>query len=324
MGPCIYTFEVGQGDCHFILLDREAIVIDAGPAGSPALSFLLRFGYRVKCLILTHNDADHATGAFRLLAELGALGRIDSFGSLQDRAPNARANRTIALAMELHAKGLIRRMWRLEVERDAKIVARLGRGYVLSLLHPTYRDNLVALGQNDKRPDGPNRSSAVLRLCDHSGKGLGLWSGDLPADAWEALSKKADCQAQWFVTPHHGSASGWSAASISTVLNAINPAWMVVSVGTANQHGHPSSDWIKAAVARRSRAICTQLTVQCHRPIDSLGGAVLPREQGIYVTTPKGVACAGTIIYCTDDGAVLRSDLHQTHLSRLRSPMCRV
>lgn len=323
MGPSIYTFEVGQGDCHLILLNREAIVIDAGPTGSPALSFLLRHGYRVRCLILTHNDADHSAGAFKLLAELGKLGRIDSFGSLQDRAPNARANRTIGLAMELYEKGLIRKLWRLEVQRKANRVARLGT-YTLSLLHPTYHESLMALGQGDRRAEGPNRASAVLRLCDDKGKGLALWSGDLPADAWEALSTKENCQAQWFVTPHHGSASGWSTTSISALLNAIDPAWMVVSVGTANQHGHPSGDWIRAAVARKTRAICTQLTAQCHRRIDSLGGAVLPRDESICATKPKGVACAGTIIYRTDTGAVFRSDLHQTHVSRLSSPMCRL
>jgi competence protein ComEC len=324
MGPSIYTFEVGQGDCHVILLGREAIVIDAGPASSPVLSFLLRFGYRVKCLILTHNDADHSAGAFRLLAELGTLGRIDSFGSLQDRAPNAKANRTIALAMELHERGLIRRLWRLEVERNRKIVARLGGAYPLWLLHPTYWDSLIAIGQDDNRPEGPNRASAVLRLCDETGKGLALWSGDLPAGAWEVLSTKVNCQAQWFVTPHHGSASGWSTASISALLNAIDPAWLVVSVGTANQHGHPSSEWIKAAVTRKTRVICTQLTAQCHRRINTLGAAVLPRDLSIYATEPKGVACAGTIIYSTDNGAVFRSDLHQTHVSQLHSPMCRL
>jgi beta-lactamase superfamily II metal-dependent hydrolase len=272
MGPYIYTFEVGQGDCHVILLNREAIVIDAGPAGSPILSFLKRFGYRVKCLILTHNDADHSAGAFRLLVELGRSGRIDSFGSLQDRAPNATANRTIALAMELYEKQLIRRLWRLEIDREAKIVAQLGGTHTLSLLHPTYHDNLAGLGQHERRPTGPNRTSAVLRLCDVSGTGLGLWSGDLPAEAWEVLLTRINCRAQWFVAPHHGSGSGWSTPSISAVLNAVDPAWMVVSVGSVNRYGHPSSDWIKAATARKTRAVCTQLTLQCHRRLGSLGG----------------------------------------------------
>jgi hypothetical protein len=322
MGPYIYTFEVGQGDCHLILLDREAIVIDAGPAGTPVLPFLLRFGYIVKCLILTHNDADHSSGALRLVAELGKLGRIDSFGSLQDRAPNASANRTIALAMELYEKRFIRDLWRLEIEREAKIVARLGGTYTLSLLHPTYYDNLAAVGQHERRPAGPNRASAVLRLCDGAGKGLGLWSGDLPAEAWEMLSRRANCQAQWFVTPHHGSGSGWSSASMSAVLNAVNPGWMVVSVGTSNRYGHPSSDWIRAATVRKTRPVCTQLTEQCHRPLHSLDGAVLPRDPMIHSSAPGGVACAGTIIYNTENGEIFRSDLHQSRVSQLRTPMC--
>jgi competence protein ComEC len=324
MAPYIYTFEVGQGDCHVVLVGREAIVIDAGPAGSPVSSFLLRFGYRVKCLILTHNDADHSYGAFRLLAELGNLGRIDSFGSLQDRPSNAIATRPIALAMELNKKQLIPHLWRLEIDREPKIVARLGGTYTLSLLHPTYHDNLVALGQHDRRPTGPNRTSAVLRLCDESGKGLGLWSGDLPAEAWEALLTRVNCQAQWFVTPHHGSGSGWSSSSMSAVLNAVDPAWMVVSVGTANGYGHPSSDWIRAATARKTRPVCTQLTSRCHRSLDSLQGAVLPRDPTMHAPPPNGVACAGTIIYNTQDGAILRSDLHQSHVSRLHTPMCRL
>lgn len=322
MAPYIYTFEVGQGDCHLILLDREAIIVDVGPVGSPVLPFLLRFGYRVKCLILTHNDADHCAGALQLLAELGKLRQIDSFGSLQDRAPNLNANRTIALAMELYEEGFIPSLWRLEIEQEAKIVARLGGAYALSLLHPTYHDNLAALGQHRRKPAGPNRASAVLRLCDGSGKGLGLWSGDLPAEGWEVLSTRANCQAQWFVTPHHGSSHGWSNASMSAVLDAVDPTWMVVSVGTGNPYGHPSSDWIRTATARKTRAMCTQLTAKCHR-LDSLAGGVLPRDPVINATMPSGVACAGTIIYSTEDNAIFRSDLHQTHVSRLNSPMCR-
>lgn len=323
MAPYIYAFEVGQGDCHLILLGREAIVIDAGPAGSPVLSFLLRFGYTIRCLILTHNDADHSSGAFRLLAELGNLGRIKSFGSLQDRPSNAKANRTIALAAELCKKGLIPHLWRLEIDQEPKVVARLGQSYELFLLHPRYQDNLAAIGQYDMPPLNPNRTSAVLRLCDASGKGLGLWSGDLPAEAWEELSKRPDCKAQWFVTPHHGSGSGWSRTSMAAVLDAVDPAWMVVSVGTGNRYGHPSGDWIRTAAARKTRAICTQLTAQCHRPLDDVSGAVLPRDPLIYTRMPSGIACGGTIMFNTEDGVVSRADLHQAQISRLRTPMCR-
>jgi beta-lactamase superfamily II metal-dependent hydrolase len=323
MAPSIYAFEVGHGDCHLIVADREAIVIDAGPANSSVIEFLSRYGYRVKSLILTHNDSDHSAGALRFLGELGEAGRIDFFWSLQDRTPNARVNRVIARAMELEKKKLIR-MFRLEIDSEPKTIAQLGTKYILSLLHPAYTDNLNALGHGGRRPEGPNRTSAVLRLTDVSGQGVGLWSGDLPAKAWRELYSKSNCGAQWFVAPHHGSGNGWSNEAISAVLDAVDPAWMVLSVGTSNQYGHPSSVWMRAARARRTRIVCTQVTSQCHDAIDLLQGGVLARDHALHTKPPNGTACAGTVIYRIEDRSVLRSDVHQTRVSQLRTPMCRV
>src|ERR1700730_4755584 len=168
MTASIYAFEVGQGDCHMIVADREAIIIDAGPPSSPITEFLLRYGYRVKLLVLTHNDKDHSGGAARLLTELGHLGRIDSFGSLQDRRKNSEAYRAHAIALELWKKKLLPHIWRAEIDQGPKQVAILAKDYALSLLHPAYVDNLEALGQYDRPAAGRHRTCAVLRLCDSS------------------------------------------------------------------------------------------------------------------------------------------------------------
>jgi beta-lactamase superfamily II metal-dependent hydrolase len=322
MSASIYAFEVGQGDCHIIVAGRAAIVIDAGPGNSPAIDFLIRYGYQVEHLILTHNDSDHSTGALRLLTELGKAGRISSFGSLQDRPFNKQANRVIAMAMELADKRLLN-LWRLEIGLEPTVLSILNGDYTLSLLHPTYIDNLKAIGQYDRRAEGPNRTSAVLRLSDKAGTGIGLWSGDLPCDAWEDLVKKMECRAKWFVIPHHGSARGWSADSISAILASIAPEWVIVSVGTGNQHSHPSNDWITAARARNAHPLCTQITAQCHHNVEALGGAVLPRDLSFSRRRLEGTACAGTIIYRLKDRVVLRSNEHQTYVARLSKPMCR-
>jgi beta-lactamase superfamily II metal-dependent hydrolase len=323
MTASIYAFDVGQGDCHMIVAGREAIVIDAGPANSPAVDFLKRYGYNIKILILTHNDADHSTGAIKLLAELGETGRIDCVASLQDRASNKQANRAIAMAMELEDRGLLQ-TWRLETGRDPKIIMEFDDGYTLSLLHPTYKDNLEAIGQHDRRGEGPNRTSAVLRLCDKSRDGIALWSGDLPCLAWQKLADKVDCRARWFVVPHHGSGQGWSFDTITSVLSAVAPKWLIFSVGTDNSYSHPSDNWFRAALAYNAQAVCTQITLQCHHDVTALGGAVLPRESATSSRISKGTACAGTIIYLIREGTVLRADQHQLHISRLSRPMCRM
>ena len=68
-------WNVGQGDATSIKLPSgELILIDVGPKNS-TLSQWLRSGQRgrIRDIILTHNDADHAGALPEIVADLGGL-----------------------------------------------------------------------------------------------------------------------------------------------------------------------------------------------------------------------------------------------------------
>lgn len=318
----IYAIEVGQGDSHVILANRRAVLIDTGPPGSPVLPFLNRYVERLDALVLTHNDRDHCGAAIKILQEFGPSDRICAFWSLQDCAPNERANQATALACELQNGGHLK-MFRLEKwASEPTTVARFGEETVLELLHPSYADSLDATGIGNRKGKGANRASAVLRLRAGE-RGIGVWSGDLPAAAWASLGERVDVAAQWFVVPHHGSEVGWTPARMDAVVASVRPRWSLLSVGTGNALHHPALSWIQTCLKYGAKVLCTQLTNQCHEPPEALKAGVLERN-GSHPSPRRGVACAGTVVFRVADGTVLRLDEHQSLIdTRVGHPLCR-
>jgi competence protein ComEC len=326
----IYALEVGQGDAHLIVSGRRGILIDAGPVPSRVLPTLRQYVDHLEALVLTHNDRDHCGAAIKILQEYGATGRISAFWSLQDRASDERANQSIQYALELKERGALK-MFRLERGSRPIQVGRLPGGFLLELLHPNYSTALTATGIGTRRGCGPNSASAVLRLVSN-GRGIGLWSGDLPAGSWERLLvAKADVSALWFSVPHHGSGADWSVAQIERVLSAVHPQWTILSVGTGNQYDHPAPSWISLGMKYGATVLCTQLTRKCHSPPEQLKPGVLPAYDNPSKREALGVSCGGSVaLRVPDPGGsiaqpkVLRMDEHQRAVdSKVRHALCR-
>jgi hypothetical protein len=90
------------------------------------------------------------------------------------------------------------------------------------------------------------------------------------------------------------------------ILAALQPESLVVSVGTSNQHGHPSPALISAANAVKARILCTEATPHC----------------GAATGAPR--PCAGDIRIASIDSSVT-PNVHD-HLQAMKglTPLCKV
>ena len=216
----ITVLDVGQGDAiHVALPDGRHLLLDAGPrqeewdAGRMiVLPYLTAAGVStLELAIISHPHADHAGGLEALLEGLriGAIRQppLTVGGTLYDQA--------LAVAAQ---QGVPVQAW---VAGD-----RLQLGAVeLQILAP---DSLLAGNL------GANEGSLVIKLS--YGETSLLLTGDIERQAERRLLAYGQVLASdWLKTAHHGGASSSSRA----LLEMIQPARAVVSVGRYNPYRHP-------------------------------------------------------------------------------------
>jgi competence protein ComEC len=213
---------VGQGDAILVTTPKgQQILVDGGPSPSALLSALgkkMPFWDRsIDLIVLTHSDADHITGLVEVLGRYEVDAWMDSGADGSD-------------TLYLECQTLLDR------EEVPRLVARpgqrfaLGQGIVLDVLHPPER-----LMTHTSADD--NNNSVVLRLW--WGEASFLLTGDIEAEA-EALLLRTSrpLRADVLKVAHHGSGG----SSTAEFLQAVDPAYAVISVGAENLAGHPAQE----------------------------------------------------------------------------------
>jgi competence protein ComEC len=216
----VTVLDVGQGDAILIETPAEQrILVDGGPSGARIAQALGRAlppsDRRIDLLVLTHAQDDHVTGFVEVLRryEVGA-----------------------ALEGPLSGETGAYRAWRDELElRDVPVVTPvagqwidLGGGTRLEVLAPSP----VPL---DGTADDLNNNSIVLRLV--YGEASFLLTGDLASEGEAALlDGPSDLRATVLKVGHHGS----DGSTTPAFLDAVDPAFAVISSGAENTFGHPS------------------------------------------------------------------------------------
>jgi competence protein ComEC len=216
--------DVGQGDAALVRFPQgAAIEIDAGglPGGASfdlgdrvVAPVLRSAGVGVlSSLLLTHGDADHIGGALSVLREFRPFDvwegvpvpPLESLQALRAEALRQRARWTT-----------LQRADRLSID-----------GVDIVVHHPTLPDW--------ERQDSRNNDSVVLELrwrdvsC--------VFTGDIEREAEsELVDRFAPARLRVVKVPHHGS----NTSSTAGLVRALAPAVAVVSVGRANNFGHPS------------------------------------------------------------------------------------
>lgn len=236
-------FDVGQGDAGlFLFPGGKTVLIDAGPAsptfdcGERTLApFLTRIGIRrLDILILTHPHLDHIGGAAALL-ERFPVGRVLA-PALEDSAK----------AYGRLAETCGRRAVPFRVTQGSDSVV-FSAGSKVFLFNPA-----PAASETVRTGSSANESSLITLIA--CGRTRWLSMGDA------GFNEEKRLMAAWkgsrldaVKIGHHGSAYSTS----DEFLSRFKPGLSVLSVGTVNRYGHPSSKTLDRISASGSELLRT-------------------------------------------------------------------
>lgn len=203
------AIDVGQGQCLILQTNDRYYMVDCGgdsgdTAANRAIGLLLSQGiFRLDGLIITHYDADHATGAPQLLSIIPA---DTIFLPDMDEENEIRENLVQRYADKIH--------W---VEETVSLEA----------------DGIEIIPSFETK-DSNESSLCVLfqqENCDI------LITGDRSKEGERYLIENTDLpDLEILVAGHHGSKSSTS----WELLEATRPEIVIISVGEDNSYGHPS------------------------------------------------------------------------------------
>ena len=219
-GSCaVHFLNVGQGDSVFISSGGVNVLIDAGEnnKGDDVLLKLSELG--VDCLdyvIGTHAHSDHIGGLDTVLNGIEVKNIILS--DLPDKMiPNTKTYSDLIDAIIENNVNVI------AAEVNASYDIGEGKLTILAPVSDEYRDL--------------NDWSIVTKL--EFGKTAFLLTGDAEEGAEEdILNTGANLSATLLKAGHHGS----STSSSQMFIDAVNPEFVIVSVGEGNSYGHPHSE----------------------------------------------------------------------------------
>ncbi len=323
----VATFlDVGQGDSTVAVLpDGGAVLVDC-PAGQSrtAVERLGELGATsLELVVVSHSDLDHAGGVIDVVK--GFAGPTVALATHRDRVshPDAHSNRQYKVLLrellELMRQGVPL------YEPYAGTVFQLG-DLAVTVMHPAQMDSFASQILGDR-----NDSSMVLRL-EYAGSRI-LLGADVQRRGWQGMiDRDTDLKADVFRIPHHG--AGYSGEpSMIELLRLVDPALVVISVGSTNQYGHPGAATFEAirSFGGQSRLICTQATVACHRDLEDAATHV--REtvssehlSGFSFRNQHACPCGGSVtVYLSESGLIVEPGTvsHNEIISLFDTPQCR-
>lgn len=247
-GLQVTFLDVGQGDGICMETSSGVILVDGGSSDERSLfedvlePFLKSRGITaVDYAVVSHGDQDHISGLKELLKPEGdiavsnlvlpAAGRGDEAYRVLEEA--ARDCGTQVLWM---AAGDRLKMGKLSAE-----CLYPGKGSAEALAGTIPEDGGNA-GYGYKDAEDRNEHSLVLRVS--FGRFAMLLTGDMTGEGEQKLLSSANPPETVHVlkVAHHGSRT----ATSSAWLEALHPAWAVISCGRENRYGHPHQEVLDA------------------------------------------------------------------------------
>ena len=241
----VHYIDVGQGSATLIKSGSHAMLIDAGDSdqGTKVQLYLTKQGVEsLDYLVLTHPDADHIGGAPVIITKFD-IGQI--FLSNYEKE-----NQTIQKVNDaMQYKNLT--------------AAAYEAGDAFTLGSATF----TILGSGKTYADSNNASVALML---QNGSNRFLFTGDCEAEAEaDMIAQGADLQADVYLAGHHGS----DTASSQAFMDAVRPAYAVISCGEGNSYGHPHAE-----VLNRFRS----MGIQVFRTDEQ--GSVIAESDGSKIT----------------------------------------
>ena len=210
----IHFLDVGQGDSTLLLCGGEAMLIDAGgnDQGTKVQSYLLKQGVEeLKYVVCTHPDEDHIGGMDVILYKFDC-GTI--FMTEEERDTDT-------------YRDVVDTMWQRGYERTLPVV---GEQYTLG-------DALFTiLGPASLGSDSNDNSIALLLT---HGDNSFLFTGDAGEEEEAVIVDSGiSLDADVYKVGHHGSRTSTS----EQLLEAVSPAYAVISCREGNSYGHPHAE----------------------------------------------------------------------------------
>ena len=271
-GLRVTVFDVGQGSS--VLIETRAgrrLLVDGGGFARSAFDVgervvaraLLTMGVRrLDAIAASHGHVDHAGGIPSLLAMFE--------GS------------EIWVPQNDHAEGGMRSIESraLEARRTLRILKRgmeiAFGGARIEVLHPP---DPIEERSRDNR-------SLVIRIL--AGGRCLLLPGDIESLAESELAPLlAPCDL--LLVPHHGSRT----SSTPVFLNAVRPAWGIVSCGATNRFGHPHAETLERFACARIRLLRTDRDGAIQIDLPASGGGSAERRVSVKRFSAGGWRPAG-------------------------------
>lgn len=242
--------DVGQGDCNIIRLpDGKNMVIDAGGDRSSDSAFkevlkpliddmnITVFDY----MILTHSDLDH----------VGYMDEILEYYEVKNvyrpafRSKSEKTNEFSLVDTEAYDKFITK----VYSEPDCNVFLNVDKDY--SIKGDNYEMNIFNVDKSKYKKSSlyAKDLNAVSPFCElkYGGRSV-FFTGDAEGKGGNGaeeefvnkhITKNFDCDV--LKAGHHGSET----SSSTTLLNKIDPEYVVVSVGKDNEHGHPRNEFLE-------------------------------------------------------------------------------
>jgi len=223
---------VGQGDATLVHSNDNYILIDTGCNLDDGIGIVEQLRERnvkkLECIIISHDDDDHAGGLYNILEnfQVGAI-VCSEYSFLDEEA-------TVYNAVRL-----------AEVKKVEIVNAKAGD----RLFFGDAEFNFIWI---DKKSDSNNDRSLVVRL--NMGGYVFLFSGDISQAVEERmLAYGIDVSCDVLKVAHHGSKN----SSSDKFLDAAKPKYCVVSCDDDNSYGFPSEQFLSRAHQRNIKVYVT-------------------------------------------------------------------
>ena len=319
--------DVGQGDSTLVVLPNgDGVLVDCAAGAAPYVVEQLEQTQvtNLELMVITHSDQDHAGGCMDVVKSFG--GQILRLAILHDRVLNS--NEQSNKRYRVLLRDLVSQLLRCKTKRWLPYAGKsilLGE-VTFSVLHPSDVDHLDAVACGN-----PNDSSIVL-MIEYAGSRI-LLGSDVQRRGWQwMLERDTDLKADVFKFPHHGA---WYSGepSLQKVMERVDPAVVVISVGTSNSYGHPSPETLRLLRSLQGsvRFMCTAATPQCHGTPEAMSTQVRelmpPESQGGYsYKKPQFCPCAGHVtIHISSSGVEVHPtpEQHGRVIELFETPQCR-
>lgn len=221
----VHFLDVGQGSAVLVESNGHFMLIDGGDreASSKVVSYLKKQGVKkLDLVVVSHYDSDHLNGV---------VGALNVFKVGNVIAPDYTADSRVyqSFVSILKEKNLQR------------ITPEPGEQYKIG------KAKFTILAPNQKEYSDENNYSVAIRLVN--GKNRFVITGDAEKESeYEMLENGQSLSCDVYMAGHHGSAN----SSSQQFLQAMDPAYTVISAGEDNNYGHPSQE----TMARLKAAGC--------------------------------------------------------------------